>query len=119
MDIDVFPNTLDYWGPNAMVFTRQVQIRFTQPIGKDTKLAVSLENPSGNITISVDSGNNRITQRQVVVISIRHNWSGHHVKVAGVFHPLTYEMPDKERESKPGWGVNLSGAFQLEKSKDN
>src|SRR5262249_44778885 len=28
MDIDVFPNTLEYWGPNGMAFFRNVQIRY-------------------------------------------------------------------------------------------
>ena len=28
MDIDVFPNTLEYWGPNGMVFFRNVQVRY-------------------------------------------------------------------------------------------
>ena len=26
MDVDVFPNTLDYWGPNGMLFFRNVQV---------------------------------------------------------------------------------------------
>ena len=29
MDIDVFPNVIDYWGPDGMVFWRNVQIRWT------------------------------------------------------------------------------------------
>jgi len=29
MDIDVFPNTIDYWGPSGMVFYRNVQMRWT------------------------------------------------------------------------------------------
>jgi len=118
MDIDVFPNTLDYWGPNAMIFTRQVQVRYTQPIGQQTKLALSLENPSGNITLPTDSGYRSLPQIPDVVASLRYNWGSSHVKVAGVFHPLDYEMPDGKRRNTPGWGVNLSGAFQLE-NKDN
>ena len=31
MDLDVFPNILDYWGPNGMIFFRNVQV-FWQPI---------------------------------------------------------------------------------------
>jgi hypothetical protein len=27
MDIDVFPNTLEYWGPNGMVFFRNIRFR--------------------------------------------------------------------------------------------
>ena len=26
MDIDVFPNSIEYWGPNGMVFFRNVQV---------------------------------------------------------------------------------------------
>ena len=29
MDIDVFPNSIEYWGPNGMVFFRNVQLRWT------------------------------------------------------------------------------------------
>ena len=28
MDIGVFPNTMEYWGPNGMVFFRNVQVRW-------------------------------------------------------------------------------------------
>ena len=28
MDIDVFPNSIEYWGPNGMVFFRNVQVRW-------------------------------------------------------------------------------------------
>ena len=28
MDPDVFPNSVEYWGPNGMVFFRNVQVRW-------------------------------------------------------------------------------------------
>jgi len=46
MDIDVFPNSLEYWGPNGMVLFRNIQIRWT-PIRSDrTELALALERPA-------------------------------------------------------------------------
>src|SRR6478735_12481893 len=33
MDLDVFPNILDYWGPNGMIFFRNVMVRY-RPIEK-------------------------------------------------------------------------------------
>ena len=39
MDIDVFPNSIEYWGPNGMVFFRNVQLRW-MPIQGDTTLDV-------------------------------------------------------------------------------
>jgi len=44
MDLDVFPNILDYWGPNGMVFFRNVQVRW-MPIRGDTRLTIALERP--------------------------------------------------------------------------
>src|SRR5690242_18113111 len=34
MDMDVFPNTVEYWGPNGMLFFRNVQL-FWEPIAKE------------------------------------------------------------------------------------
>src|SRR6476469_1727572 len=46
MDIDTFPNTIDYWGPSGMVFIRNPQLRVT-PYNKDgMKIAFSLEAPN-------------------------------------------------------------------------
>ena len=42
MDGDIFPNTIDYWGPTGMVFYRNVQIRWT-PISGDKTFAVAIE----------------------------------------------------------------------------
>jgi hypothetical protein len=47
MDIDVFPNTIEYWGPNGMVFFRNVQIRY-MPIQGDTRLTIALERPGAS-----------------------------------------------------------------------
>ncbi len=46
MDIDVFPNTLEYWGPSGMVFFRNIQIRY-MPIQGDSRLTIALERPGG------------------------------------------------------------------------
>lgn len=47
MDIDVFPNSIEYWGPNAMVFFRNIQFRY-MPIQGDTRLTFALERPGAS-----------------------------------------------------------------------
>ena len=47
MDIDVFPNTIEYWGPNGMVFFRNVQVRW-MPIQGDSRLTFALERPGAS-----------------------------------------------------------------------
>ena len=34
MDPDVFPNSIEYWGPNGMVFFRNVQARWMPLMGQ-------------------------------------------------------------------------------------
>jgi len=54
MDIDVFPNTLEYWGPNGMAFFRNVQFRF-MPIQGDTRMTIALERPGASADGGVHS----------------------------------------------------------------
>jgi DcaP outer membrane protein len=47
MDPDVFPNSLEYWGPTGMVFFRNVQFRW-MPIRGDSHLTLALERPGAS-----------------------------------------------------------------------
>lgn len=47
MDIDVFPNSLEYWGPNGMVFFRNVQFRW-MPIQGASHVTIALERPGAS-----------------------------------------------------------------------
>src|SRR5262249_9687219 len=47
MDIDVFPDSLEYWGPSGMVFFRNVQFRW-MPIMGDTRLTIAIERPGAS-----------------------------------------------------------------------
>ena len=48
MDIDVFPHTVEYWGPPGMVFFRNVQV-FWQPINENgSRFTVALERPGAS-----------------------------------------------------------------------
>ena len=46
MNLDAFPNVIDFWGPNGNVFLRNPQIRYTALSGKASRLQFSLEAPS-------------------------------------------------------------------------
>src|SRR5690242_20706712 len=49
MDIDVFPNVIDYWGPPGMVFFRNVQFRWTAYRTANDAIAVAIEKPSNDV----------------------------------------------------------------------
>ena len=46
-DVDAFPNTFEYWGPNGLVWFRNVQIRF-MPFKGRNELTLALERPGAS-----------------------------------------------------------------------
>jgi hypothetical protein len=117
MDIDVFPNSLEYWGPTGMVFFRNVQARW-MPIKGDTRLTLAVERPgaSGDAGVYAD----RIELQNIKARFPMPDFSGEfrlgrpwgYVEVAGVLRYIKWDdmlddQFDLEGETT-GWGVNLS-----------
>jgi hypothetical protein len=48
MDVDVFPNSLDYWGPNGMLFFRNVQVFWEPYSDGDSHARLAIENPGAS-----------------------------------------------------------------------
>jgi type II secretory pathway pseudopilin PulG len=133
MDIDIFPNTIDYWGPTGMVFYRNQQARYTFPLGsKNDVFAMSLENPDTVLSVgkfrqtnncdlpnsapdceSTDSTAEEVFQSYTDVPDLtaryRHDGSFGHAQVAGIVRKLGYERLDTGNDDyEVGWGINTS-----------
>jgi len=122
MDIDTFPNTIDYWGPSGMVFIRNPQLRIT-PIKRDgLTVAFSLEAPNSAIDTGkvsdVDpalassiTGRNRYPD---LAGSVRLDRDWGHVQAAGLLRLVSFETPtnpgSEPSGQETGYGVNLSTA---------
>jgi hypothetical protein len=119
MDIDVFPNSIEYWGPTAMIFYRNVQARWT-PWQSDSgsRFAVSLERPGA----SGDGG--RFADRvelegiegdfELPDLAAHFRWADDwgHVQIAGILRRIKWnDLNDDAFDlsgSATGWGLNLS-----------
>ena len=117
MDIDVFPNTLEYWGPNGMVFFRNIQVRY-MPIQGDSRLTIALERPGASADRGVYA--NRIQLLAVKPkfplpdLSAEYRYAGDwgYVELAGIIRYIKWEdqrpgLTDLSGEAT-GWGLNLS-----------
>jgi hypothetical protein len=119
MDIDVFPNTIDYWGPSGMVFYRNVQARWT-PFSGDTSFAVALERPGNDVDQGVNPYGGYPTTGSIqsyselpdLTAQVRHQGKWGHVQLAGILRQLGFETvgnPDSNpKGTTTGWGLNLS-----------
>ena len=121
MDIDTFPNTIDYWGPSGMVFVRNPQLRAT-PYNRDgMKIAFSLEAPNA----AIDTGKvseidpalgAAVTARNRYpdfVANLRLDRSWGHAQAAGIVRKVGFEtqgtVNNQPSGEETGYGLNLSG----------
>jgi hypothetical protein len=118
MDIDVFPNTVEYWGPPGMAFFRNVQIRY-MPIKGDTRATIALERPgaAGDQGVYAD----RIELSQIAPrfpypdLSAEYRYGGQkwgYVELAGIARAIQWRDLHSDTFDFSGhafgWGFNLS-----------
>ncbi len=126
MDYDVYPNVLDYQGPDGMVLMRQVIGRVTIPIGDRMHIAVAAEQPYSDIqwfedgSFVVNPGSGVVTTagapRNVQDVpdftgNVRYDADLGHVQVAGILRKLTFQPAVGSDMNQLGYGVNLTGDF--------
>jgi hypothetical protein len=125
MDPDVFPNSIEYWGPNGMVFFRNVQVRWTPWQEGDSNFMVALERPGASGDQGVYSG--RVELEGVKArfplpdISAHYRMAGSwgHLQIAGIVREIKWDDTNADQYdltgSTTGWGVNLSSNVKLDK----
>lgn len=125
MDIDVFPSTIDYWGPNGMVFVRNPQLRITPWSQDGMGLAFSLEAPNSALDTGKISevapefgdgftGWNRLPDL-TAAFRLDRDWG--HIKAAGILRQVGYQntlsADGDPSGTKTGYGLNLTGTLKV------
>ena len=118
MDIDVFPNTVEYWGPCGMAFFRNIQARY-MPIQGDTRLTFALERPGasadrGDYSASIDSLGDVSPNLMFPDLSFEYRmgktWG--YVELAGIIRHINWKDNDNSDPdlsgSLIGYGLSLS-----------
>ncbi len=127
MDIDVFPNSLEYWGPNGMVFFRNIQARWAPIQDSRTRLIFAVERPGA----SADGG---IYADRVELQGVRakfdmpdfswqarfmRNWG--YMQLAGIFRKISWvntaANPQFDLSGDAfGWGINVTSNVNFTKN---
>jgi len=122
MDPEVFPNSIEYWGPPGMVYFLNVQFRW-MPVQGDTNLTLALEQPGA----SGDAGRfaNRIELQNIQGRFPLPDFTGQftwgrswgHLRVAGAVRRIQWDDTLNDafdlNGSATGWGVNLSSNVNI------
>jgi outer membrane DcaP-like protein len=118
MDVDVFPNILDYWGPNGMLFFRNTQVFWEPYVNGDSNVRVAIENPGA----SGDAGRlaNRVELQNVVGRFPAPDVTGHYrmgrgwgyVQVGGALRYIAWDDLLQDQFDLNGhvwgWGISVS-----------
>ncbi len=115
MDINSFPNTLEYWGPNSMVFTRQPQIRYNTAVSKQGRIMFTIEKSSSDFALPNNIPNpsyDNINELPDFTGSYLHNGDFGYIKAAMIVRKLGYETTT-QKDTTMGYGINVSGLFTL------
>jgi hypothetical protein len=124
MDGDVFPNTIDYWGPAGMVFYRNVQLRYTPFKSEDSHFSIAIERPGNDI----DSGNLRLIEgfedlqvqndETLPDLTAQYRYGGDwgHLQLAGILRKVGFEVRESSADrwssgSETGWGINVGSSI--------
>ena len=126
MDIDVFPNTVEYWGPTGMAFFRNIQFRY-MPIQGDSRLTFALERPGASADQGVYSGRVELNdvkprfQYPDFSAEYRHAGKFGYVEIAGILRSIKWEDLGQDQYDLSGdalgWGLNLSTNLNIGKNK--
>jgi hypothetical protein len=124
MDPDVFPNSIEYWGPNGMVFFRNIQLRWMPLMGKNS-VTLALERPGasgdGGVysdRVEIQNINGRFPYPDLTGnFRMDRDWG--HLQVSAILRKIYWDdtLPDAFNLSgnATGWGVNVSTNVKFNK----
>jgi hypothetical protein len=125
MDIDVFPNSVEYWGPNGMAFFRNVQVRW-MPLKGESFATIALERPgaSGDAGLYADRIQEQGIQGRFPLPDLsaeyRQAMPWGYIEGSGIVRQINWDdtnpaAPDLSGDTV-GWGIHGSSNIKLEKA---
>src|SRR5579871_2666369 len=115
MDPDAWPDIIEFQGPTSGLLARIPQVRYSFPLGKGFSGAVSVEQPSSDISFSVNGSSAvPITPAPNGGLRVRYEGERGHLYFSSILRELAVHMPvTGQQQSVFGWGLNLSSTWRV------
>jgi hypothetical protein len=111
-DPDVWPDTVDYEGPNSAIFARRPLARYMLALNEEWQLNFGIEQPESEIDTSIDPNAAGVNRSPDIGMNAR--WEKKdvgHVQLAIMGRHLGVRGPITGNQGAFGFGVNLSAVF--------
>lgn len=116
-DLEASPNTIDFEGPNAYTYGRNMMVRYRHIFNEHWSVAISAEMPELSATFGRYASS--IPQRVPDIPAyVQYSWNkgASHLRASGIFRNMYYHNDACDKTSSiTGWGAQLSSIWQIGK----
>lgn len=116
-DINSAYNTIDFEGPNAFTYRRNLMVQYTKEWQCGVGMGVAIEYPE--VLAMYGSDNKAMYQRfPDLPIYVQYSWGEmmrkSHIRLSALMRTMTYTDEVKmSNQERIGWGVQASGSFEI------
>lgn len=122
-DVSIFPEILDFVGPNGLLTARRVQLRYCIPLSSLKTLSFSMEDPN-DTSIRLPNDSLQWRKRSFVpsfTVLFKYGNEKSYVKLGGIMVPISYQAKEDSYKtyntwSLTGFGGLFSGRLQINSS---
>jgi hypothetical protein len=118
-DPDIWPDTVDYEGPNSVIFSRRAVAQYTVPWNDHWNTTFGVENPDTYVDTSSgpNAGGSTLTPMPDLGFNTRYEKAGFgHLQFSTLFRNLGAKDSVGDEQHVFGWGLNLSAGIDLTKN---
>jgi hypothetical protein len=114
-DPDAWPDTVDFEGPNAVIFARRPLVRYMVPLCETWQLNFGVEQPGGELdATSTTNVFNTVNRAPDATMNVRwENAKRGHVQLGGVVRDLGVSGGAVGNQHVLGWGLNLASSINV------
>ena len=115
-DPDMWPDTVDFEGPNSAIFARQATVRYMMPLGDKLQLNIGVQQPSSQIDTDGTAGGDATGVNHLPDGGFNIRWEDAkrgHVQLAAIFRDIGANSPTLGQQNVLGVGLNLSTSLNV------
>jgi hypothetical protein len=115
-DPDAWPDTVDYEGPNSVVFARRAVLQYRRKFAEDWQIMASIEDPDIFVDKTGDPDASQRSRAPDAGIALRWtpgDWG--HVRASSIFRSISIDGDTLSNDDVFGWGFNASGSLKFTK----
>lgn len=112
MDISARPLTLDFEGPDAEIFVRHAQIRYTRPLSDRWTWAIAVEDPEPQFAVPAGLTGTQRSEVPDVPTYFRYAAERGHVQLAAIYRQIRFDGEAGSSDADTN-GFGFNGTFKF------